>query len=129
MDNNDLIYYLKLFDIVALLETWVVDIDKVRNILVGYTCFGIPAFRYENQGRPMGGGLVFVRSKFVKHFKRLQSECKFAVFLRAEKSLFNTTKDILFSFTYIPPDYSNAYKYESFKGIVMLENYLLACDN
>ena len=129
MENTDLINYLTLFDIVALLETLVTDIDKVRNMLVGYNCFDIPAFKYENQGRPMGGILVFVRSKFKKHFKRVQSECKFAVFIRAEKSLFNTTKDILFSFTYIPPDSSNAYKHESFKGIDMFENYLLACDN
>ena len=97
-------------------------------MLVGYNCFDIPAFKYENQGRPMGGILVFVRSKFEKHFKRVQSECKFAVFIRAEKSLFNTTKDILFSFTYIPPDSSNAYKHELCKGIDMLEHYILACD-
>ena len=45
-----------------------------------------------------------------------------------DRSLLNTSKDVLFSFTYIPPYNSNAYKHENCKGIDMIENYLLNCD-
>ena len=42
-----------------------------------------------------------------------KSNCKVAIFLKKDKVLFSFSKDILFSFTYIPPYNSNAYKNEN----------------
>ena len=130
LDNCDILNYLKQFDIhvVALLETWKVENSDVRNILCGYTSFEIPAFKYENVGRPMCGIIVYVKNHIMQFVHRIQSDCKFALFLKLEKSVNDTSKDVLFSFTYLPPETSYAYKYESVKGIDMLENYLLTSD-
>ena len=108
-----------------MLETWVIEVSEVRNILPGYVCFDIPAFKYEKLGRPMCGILVYVKNNLIKYVKQVETNCKFAIFLKIDKLLCSSFKDILFSFTYIPPYYSNAYKNENVKGIGMIENYLL----
>ena len=73
----------------------------------------------------MCGILVYVKNNLIKYVKQVETNCKFAIFLKLDKLLCNSFKDILFSFTYIPPYYSNAYKNENVKGIGMIENYLL----
>ena len=102
--------------------------SDIENILPGYTCFNVPSFKYEKHGRSMCGILLFVKHDLLPYVKRIQTNCKFAIFLKVDKLLCNVSKDILFSFTYIPPFNSNAYKNENFKGIALIENYLLTCD-
>ena len=53
---------------------------------------------------------------------QINTDCKFALFFYCNKSIFNTDKDVLLSFVYLPPQRSQFYNSTEFSGIMLFED-------
>ena len=82
------------------------------------------AFKYETLGRPMSGICVFINRLFKDYFTQINTDSKFCILFKVKKVLFNTYKDILMCFMYLPPYNSPAYREERCKGIDYLQTLL-----
>lgn len=124
----ELITYLNQFDIFALSETWVQNCNLVENIFQNFDCYFCAVRKNKSFGRAMAGLVVFVRHSVCKNIKRVCNDCDFAIFLQLDKHALNLNKDVLFCFTYLPPDNSPYYENKQLKGVQMFENQLLEMD-
>ena len=115
--DQELLDYLSNFDIFTLLETWECSQEGLTNLFPGHECLFCPAVRQSQYVRAMSGIAVFIKHSIVKHFKRLTSDCKFGVFLEADKQLFNLERSLIICFIYLPPDNSPFYKNTETNGV------------
>lgn len=86
------------------------------------------AFKYEAHGRFMCGVAVFVHKALNNVVKFIDSDSKFCIFLKLDKSLFGKSKDGLLFVCYLPPVDSPAYRHERYKRIELLEYQLSELD-
>ena len=73
----------------------------------------------------MSGIAVYIRNPLVNFFKRFTPDCRFGIFLKADKQLFSLEESLLLCFIYLPPDNSPFYGNADTCGIKCLENHLL----
>ena len=121
---TDVKAYLKTFDIFALLETLVQNVENIDNIFAAYEVYFYAAKKLKTYGRAMSGLVVFVKRNLCDHIQRLNNDCDFAIFLRLSKHVLHRDKDILLCFVYLPPENSPFYKGKEIKGTALLENKL-----
>ena len=100
--------------------------DNIISLFPSYHINVCNAVKEARFCRAMGGIMVFVR----KHYEGLVSlvenmNCKFGVFLKCSKLLFDTDKDVILSFIYLPPLGSPLYKNMERHGIDLLEDLYL----
>ena len=121
---QSMIDYLKSYNVFGLLETWEINLEKYSKVFPDHKCFVKNAFKYRSRGRAMAGICVFVHKSLLRFCEQLQTDSNFCIFLKFDKCLFNSIKDMLICFTYLPPDNSPAYRDENLKGIDLLEHYI-----
>ena len=73
--------YLRKYDILGLLESWVVDQSLINQILTEYDCCFCSAMKRSNLGRPMARVVVYVRKTIIKYVKRICEDTSFGIFL------------------------------------------------
>lgn len=76
----------------------------------------------------MSGITVYVKHYITKYVNRLCPDCKFGIFLRFQKQLFNHSRDIILCFIYLPPENSPFYRTTETSGIALLESQLLTSE-
>ena len=121
--DTEILNYLSNFDIFALVETSESSEDNLLN-LPNHKCLFCPAVRSSQYGRAMSGIGVYIRNSLVQYFKRLTSDCRFGIFLEADKQLFSLEENLL-CFIYLPPDNSPFYRNVDTCGIKCVENHML----
>ncbi|MEW8548565.1 MAG: endonuclease/exonuclease/phosphatase family protein, partial [Candidatus Thiodiazotropha sp.] len=124
--DHDFINFLKSFDIFGLLETWVCDVTEIRDSFSDYFCMFCPAKKEKKFGRAMGGIAVYLKTYLKNYVTRLVSDCTFGVFMKIDRMIFGTDKDVILSFIYIPPVGSPFYKTEEFSNIELLEHQFMS---
>ncbi|MEW8548220.1 MAG: endonuclease/exonuclease/phosphatase family protein [Candidatus Thiodiazotropha sp.] len=122
---HDIVAYLNQFDIFALSETWMQNIDNVESVFHEYEVYFCAAKKNKSYGRAMAGIIAFVRRRLCENIQRLCDDCDFAIFLQLNKKVLKRDKDILLCFAYLPPDSSPFYEDKDFRGIALLENQIL----
>ena len=123
--DTEILDYLSNFDIFALVETWESSENNLLNLFPNHKCLFCPAVRSSQYGRAMSGIAVYIRNSLVQYFKRLTSDCRFGIFLEADKQLFSLEESLLLCFIYLPPDNSPFYRNVDTCGIKCLENHML----
>ena len=115
----EFVEYLNDFDIIALQETKLDELDVVH--LDQYQC----VFKHRKQKvlRKSGGLAVFVREKLYKYFTYVETECEYVLWFKLSKCLFKTEEDAMFGIVYIPPA-SSGYNVES-----ILEQFNIELDD
>lgn len=98
--------FISKYDIIGLTETKTDDSDSIS--LPGYVLF--TKNRHTLSNVRSGGILVAIRESIVKYVHIIKTDCKYALWFKISKSLFNTCEDVLFGVCYIPPEGS---KYSS----------------
>ena len=73
----------------------------------------------------MAGLVVYIKKTLSKYVKRIGEEAAFGIFLTIDKALFQSEKDVLLCFVYLPPAGSPFYAQYHFVGIDLLEDHLL----
>ena len=101
-DNAQFHGYCKLFDIIAVYETWQKCKNEFDNFLQGYTHFESIRKRTRNSSRGSGGVSVFVKDWVIQTsgVKRIFDNFQECVVLLFEGNVFRRTKDIIMIFTY-----------------------------
>ena len=117
--------YLSSFHIFGLLETWKCEPDQFINLFINHKCLFCPATRLSKYGRALSGTVVYIENSIANQVKRIYNDCTFGIFLHCSKTLFNSNRDIILSFVYLPPDNSPFYKTTDEAGIQLLESCLL----
>ena len=111
------------YDIVGLIETWDMDSSYCINYFQDYVLHSCPAKRSLAGGRPMGGIMVGVKNTIAKLVERICEDLKFGVFLKINKSMFTTGRDVIFASVYIPPpEKSPVYDNNNISVLECLEN-------
>lgn len=98
--------FISKYDIIGLTETKTDDSDSIS--LPGYVSF--TKNRHTLSNVRSGGILVAIRESIVKYVHIIKTDCKYALWFKISKTLFNTCEDVLFGACYIPPEGS---KYSS----------------
>ena len=88
--TDDALNYLSLFDIISLVETWTNNDSDVENMLNGYTAFSLHGKRRSRYGRNPGGITVLISSDHVNKFIRCINVTDYAIYLRFDRSHFDT---------------------------------------
>jgi len=86
--------------------------------------FHVNAFKQGMFGRPMCGISLFIHKSLRQFVTRIDSSCRFCLFVKISKHVFGTFKDILAGFVYLPPIGSSGYATERHVGIDLLEYYI-----
>ena len=120
--------FCKNFDIFAFVETWVCQAEEYWYAIDGFSTYVNDALRFSKQGRRMGGLIVYVTQSLTQYVTRLESSCKFCIFLKVNRYILGTDKDVLMCFVYLPPLDSPAYVHESVRGIDLLQHYIHSLD-
>ena len=114
-------------DIITLTETFV-PVDFESSIFKDYLIYTSPAKKLSNKStsRYSGGVIVLVKKLFEPFVKEIKNEADNTVVLRINKNLFNTSKDIMFISSYVPPHDSPYWtvKNDGF-GLEILEQCIL----
>ena len=125
--DNDFISFLHSYDIVCLVETFLLSIDSLPHDLFStYHKYIAPAHKLTGQGRCSGGVLVFIKKDIGLNLSEIKIEFDNIVAIKiSDKVSFN--KKCLLVFTYVPPIGSPYYKHKSpheKNGINILEECL-----
>ena len=89
LDDIDFIKYLNSFDIFGLIETWEISLsEQMTSLFPKFNIYVCEAIKQAKFGRAMAGVFVFVRKEYDQFITRLNTECKFAVFLNCSKRIF-----------------------------------------
>lgn len=123
--NNDVITYLKQFDIISLQETWLTDYDMCRSVFSEYSIFSCKAKKSVKGGRNMGGVVVLVKNVLSKHVRRVCDDFQYGVILVLDKSMFAIDNNVLFCSLYVPPEHSPCLSGEKISVLQRLEDILL----
>ena len=107
--DADLLDYIGHYDFVSLSETFLDESFDFTNIFTSHVKFTSPAIKLSTQGRKSGGLLVLVANGLNNLVKQVQVDCPNMIVLRLSKKIFNSTKDVLYVSTYIPPTGSPFY--------------------
>ena len=76
----------------------------------------------------MGGLIVYVKKQFSRFITRISRRCEFGIFLKINKILLESGRDLVLACVYLPPENSPFYNEKSTKGIGMLEEAILEID-
>lgn len=117
--------YLNTFQTFGLLETWKQDEGNMPNVWQNHDYVFVPASKRFNRGRAMGGIYVYVLRTLKQYVTGLAESCDFAVFLKIDRFVIGSSKDIILSFVYLPPYDSPFYLLKPEKGIKLFEEELL----
>ena len=129
LDDNDLIQYLRQFDLICLVETWLDDASKLICLFHDYALFECPAFKSLKGGRNMGGIIVLLRKPLDIKVTRICEDFKFGVILLFDKTVFSSyNKGLLFIGLYIPPHGSPIFSRVNQSVLELLENELIQND-
>lgn len=122
----DLVKYIKLHDIIALVETWSSELDEIEifsNVLQEYDNLVIKhGVKLSKYGRPSGGFLVYVR-KYLSKYISYVSEFECGVVLELDEQLLGYPTFCVI--TYLPPQGSSFYTHCQSDGFALLENKLI----
>ena len=100
--------------------------DNILSLFPSYHIYVCNAVKGARFGRAMVGILVFVRKQYKGLVSLVENiNYKFGVFLKCSKILFDTDKDVILSFIYLPPLGSPLYKNMERHGIDLLEDLYL----
>lgn len=64
-----------------------------------------------------GGIIVAIKDNIAKHINVIDTDCKFIMWLKISKVLFNVDKDVICGVVYIPPETSKYSSNDSFMEI------------
>ena len=100
---------LKKFDIVCLNETWT-NADTEKDIqLQGFEPFcSSRCYRNKKANRDSGGVAILVKNNFLKFVSRQPNVYEDSIWLKIDKNLFGTNKDIYLCNFYLPPENSSS---------------------
>lgn len=105
------------YDILSFTETKTDDTDSLQ----------IPGFvtymknRHKLSNIRSGGIIVAIKDNIAKHINVIDTDCKFIMWLKISKVLFNVDKDVICGVVYIPPEAS---KYSSNDSFMKIEQEL-----
>jgi len=124
-DDCDFLEYLRTFDIICLVETFISEYANV-DWLPDYHMYFSPAIKLSSSGRRSGGVCVLVRQNIVKRCIRIETDIDNLICLKFPKSVFNLTSDFVLLCMYVPPLGSSFYRSRSNSGchIDRLETFL-----
>ena len=123
--DNDFVQFLENFDVVCLLETFMIDNTIPKTMFNDFLpAFFYPAKKSTGQGRNAGGIVVLVKMKFKKVLSRIDFEFQNGIVLLFRNVFKNDKTDLVFISTYIHPYGSPIYNnLECKNGIEIFENY------
>ena len=91
-----------------------------------YVAFHSPAIKLSLRGRVSGGVVALVRRTLLDYVTQVKTPFDHMICLQISKTLFGSTKDIIFTLAYIPPYQSPYYKGKDWNcHIHKLEEFLL----
>ena len=123
--DDEFLDFLSCYNFICLVETFVSSLND--GIFSGYKIFCKPAIKLSTLGRPSGGVICLIRSEFLPFVKEINAGLGNFLLFVLDKSLFASTKDILYVCAYTPPEGSRYYNVvgEDGDGIAMLEDILI----
>eukprot|EP00745_Piridium_sociabile_P008281 TRINITY_DN15544_c0_g1_i8.p2 TRINITY_DN15544_c0_g1~~TRINITY_DN15544_c0_g1_i8.p2 ORF type:complete len:254 (+),score=4.10 TRINITY_DN15544_c0_g1_i8:1461-2222(+) len=124
--DKDFVSYVCSFDFICLVETFIDEFSS--NVFSGFTSFCIPAVKFTTQGRRSGGLLCLIKNDFLPYVKKVNIKSSVCGAFIISRQLFGFDKDVLYVYSYVPPEGSPYYAYFNCEnGIEILENYLTDC--
>ena len=121
LDNHEFIAYIRSFDFVCLVETFVDTFDSA--LFPDHKLFCSPAVKLSKKGRRSGGLVVLVRKELVVFCQQLECKYDHVLLFSMNKECFGLSKDVLFVCVYIPPIGSPYYALSGIdNGISVLED-------
>ena len=124
INYSDLLCLIKDHDFICLSETFLTESIDL-GCLVDYVPFFSPAVKLSKRGRPSGGILCMMKSKYCRYVKQLPWDVGNILVFVVDKSLFNLDKDILVLCAYLHPEGSDFYDTVDANGISLMESCLV----
>ena len=123
ISDVDFLSYVENFDIVCVLETFMVVNKLPQNVFKSFLpAFVYPANNSSGRGRNSGGIIVLVKKQFSNIVKRVETDLTNSIVLQIKNVFTGTNKDLIFISTYINPIGSPFYdNFESKNGIHIFE--------
>ena len=120
-DNTHFHNYCRLFDSVALHETWQEHEHEFDTFTEGYSNFDCRRRKKRNAVRGSGGVSVFIKDWLIKTtgIQRIFEKFRECIVLLFKADTFYRQNDLIMIFTYIAPEYSPVYAQED-NGIILL---------
>ena len=115
------------FDIVCLLETFLVTAQGVESLLSNALLYFKPAIKLSTHGRPSGGVVVLVKSELVNIFNISEIINPFdnIICLKLNCTISSAFQDIMLIVSYIPPVGSPYYGYSGYThGFLIVDEFL-----
>ena len=103
MDDENIKYFIKSFDICGVNETWSEDHDDFLRLVNSHDVFSNLGKRRSRFGRASGGVAVFVKKKHVKFIKQIYHDFEYGIILLLNKGHFGLHRDIIYIYMCLSP--------------------------
>ena len=110
LEDADLVNYLTGFDIICLMETYLMKEFDSSFKFQSFNLLQSLACKLSATGRPSGGVIVLINKQLFPFITDLKSTIDNVICFKIDKTLFNFDKDIIFVVTYVHPIGSAYYK-------------------
>ena len=125
LENDYFVEFISSFDFICLTETFVAN-DFQSPQFDDFVTFTSKARKLSRQGRYSGGVIVMIRKSLASFVERIPVDTGNTVVIKISKTLFSTSKDIMYICSYVPPNDSPYWKsQDDCFGIEVLENCIL----
>lgn len=123
--NAEFLKFCRLYDIIALTETWQETEREFQKNLQGFSCFECIRKKKRTAARGSGGVALFIKDKLLQYggVTRIYEHFTECVVLRFSAETFQRQNDLVMFFTYVAPENSPVYTTED-NGIVLLGDKL-----
>ena len=111
LGEADFLQYVNSFDVVCFTETFL-EYKRPLDYFSEFIQFMSPAIKITQQGRRCGGVLIMAKRRLEKHIKVLDLSQDNMVWLKFDKSVFSSDRDVILCGVYICPYDSPYYRQE-----------------
>ena len=118
--------FLQTFDVLGLGETFTLPGFDFSIKFPDHLALHCPAKKYSKLGRPSGGLVLLIRKTLAPFIEIVETNISHVLAIKIKKSLFNTTKDLLYITIYNHPKESVFYKNKPYYSTLEQTEHFLA---